>query len=163
MKKNIIPCIIAINICLLIYSSCQTDNAYKKYYDEVSFSISKKLSFGTKVTIVAGRNSSVEEQIISRFLQSLLETDSLIVVNRNESDLKKINEEVEFQLLSGNVSDEYVVALGKMLNVDVVIIIYDKQIDYNNCNVQIRAIEVETGRIFYNNIRKMKYRKIFSL
>jgi len=156
MKKLLILLLI-ISICPSVYASGHSERNYRTFYKKTAENISERLPNGTKLTVVPLSNNIFEAKIVSEMIQVLLATNSLILVNRNQIELEKIREEAEFQLL-GNVPEESAVLLGRLLEVDSIVVVSITHINYKYGNINIRVISVESGQIHFNTIKKVRYR-----
>jgi TolB-like protein len=106
--------------------------------------LSEQIPTGTKVAIVnISASQEISDYVISELTSQLVNNRKFIIVDRQSMAL--IEREMRFQL-SGEVSDESAQAIGRRLGAQT--IISGSLTPFGNSyRMQIKALEVETGRI----------------
>jgi len=117
-----------------------------------------RLPKGTKLAVlyISSESKNLADYVIEEIVGYFVNSNSLTLVERSNLDI--LNEEIMFQL-SGEVSDETVLSLGKRLGAQTVL---TGSIDLrdNVFRLRVRAIEIETAVIqgqFNVNIARDRY------
>jgi TolB-like protein len=140
-------------VCIGTKAHTQTVS-YRDAINRIAFAIEDKLTGNAPVAIIKFDSSS--ERFSSRVINDLTETlinDGIKVVDRQNIDL--ILAEQNFQL-SGYVSDESAVSIGRMLGAQFIIVgSGENMADYYR--VQFRMLSVETAAIQSSISQNIRY------
>jgi len=122
------------------------DNAYQKTVN----SIYTTINIGARIFIsdIQSNSRSLTEYTTNKLVSMVLNDKrkgNIVVVERDAQNLALMNKEINYQL-SGEVSDETALSIGKKLGAEVIVIGNIKQLA-ENFILHIRIVHIETGRI----------------
>jgi len=144
VKKLFATLLIFFSSSIIAYS--QNNTSFDKAIQEIADYLETRLPTGSIVAVlnIKSDNQSLSSYIISELVNTILNKDNLIPVDREHID--DIQGEQQFHL-SGYVSDETAQSIGKMLGAGTiisgeVIVIHKKMY-----RLEIKAISVETAAI----------------
>jgi TolB-like protein len=121
--------------------------------------LTEHLTFGTKVAVLNFTAPlEMSNYVTDELIAFLVNDGNLTVVDR--SNLELIQKEIDFQL-SGEVSDESALAIGRKLGAQTIISGSLKQFG-NMWRMQIKALEVETAKIQVSRTYKIKKDSVLS-
>jgi hypothetical protein len=145
MKKVIlflnIICFLGFNETVNAQESAGIDQGIR---DSVNY-FSEIIEPGTKIVIlnIQSENVNLSEYLIDELIKYFIEKRNYTIVDRQNLDL--IQQEMDFQL-SGEVSDESAVSIGKKLGAEIIISGSINPFG-SNYRLRLRAIDVETAAI----------------
>jgi len=122
------------------------DKAYQKTVDSIYTSINT----GARIFIsdIQSNSRSLTEYTTNKLVSMVLNDKrkgNIVVVERDAQNLALMNKEINYQL-SGEVSDETALSIGKKLGTEVIVIGNIKQLA-ENFILHIRIVHIETSRI----------------
>ena len=81
MRRALIFTALILCACSLLYGNGLKERSYKYFLKETAIYLSERIQNGTKVAIIPiGSRQGISEYIISEFMQSLLEINTLVIV-----------------------------------------------------------------------------------
>lgn len=103
---------------------------------------------GSRVSLlnVSGSDKDLVDTVIRETTNSLVATGNITVLDRDNLNL--INAEQQYQL-SGEVSDDSMVGIGKMLGVDTIVTFSITGTGHQR-KLTVKSLRVETGQVLYN-------------
>ncbi|MDR0643346.1 MAG: penicillin-binding protein activator LpoB [Treponema sp.] len=106
-----------------------------------------RLSRGSRVTVLAvsGGSPELAAYAMAALRSVLVNSGYFIVVERNEADLKVLGQEMIYQL-SGDVSDETALSIGKQLGAEHLVSCSLAR-QGGEYRLELKAVQVETARI----------------
>ena len=127
----------------------------------VSDYLNNRLAKGSNLAIVNVQSDYplFSEYIIDMITENILNDNIFTVVGRNNLNL--IQEEIEYHL-SGNISDETTVSIGKRIGAEIIVSGIITQLN-NVYNLRIRAISVETAVILGQFSVNIPYTEIVAI
>ena len=119
-----------------------------------------RLPRGTKLAVLnlSSESSALAEYVIEEVVGHFVNSNSLTLVERGNTDLQLLQQEMDFQF-SGEVSDETVLSIGRRLGAQTVIT-GTINLAGDVFRLRIRAIDIESAVIqgqFNSNIARDRY------
>lgn len=103
---------------------------------------------GKKVAVFVNGNISTEQKsmVNSAIMQHLSGNNDYVVFERNDSFLKALERETDYQL-SGAVPESQIRGIGERMGVDYVIAVNAVVTGDDQCQMSARLINIETGEV----------------
>jgi len=150
MKKTSLLIIVFMFLLNTEYLFSQNPIGLDKALQQTVNLIYTSINTGARIFIsdVQANSLSLTEYTTNKLVVMVLNDkrkDNLVVVERNTQNLALMNKEINYQL-SGEVSDETALSLGRKLGAEVIITGDIKQFS-ENFILHIRIVHIESGRI----------------
>lgn len=125
------------------------DGLAEKAVKQAVDALNSKLPSGTSITIMktSSRERSMIDYVVDQLTKTIIQAGNITVVDRSNQAL--INAEQQFQI-SGNVSDESAVSIGKQLGVKYMVLCWISG-EMSARRLNTRVLNIETARIEYQN------------
>jgi uncharacterized protein YegL len=124
------------------------------YIDEAAFKAARyledRLPLGARVILVNDPSKEMEEAVFHTLESNLVNADKLDVLERNETMLHLINEELDFQY-RGEVSEDSLAALGYKLGAQYIVLVSVNPQGDATYRFRVKAVNVETAQIRASN------------
>ena len=150
MKKRIALIIVFLFIFNVGHLFSQTPISLDRAFQQTLDSIYTSVNTGSRIFIsdIQSNSQSLTEYTINKLLSKIVNNrrkGNLFVVERNAQNIALMNNEMNYQL-SGEVSDETALSLGRKLGAEIIVTGNIKP-HADNFLLHIRVIHIETGEI----------------
>jgi Mg-chelatase subunit ChlD len=113
--------------------------------------LENRLPRSANITIVNNTSDELEEAVFHQLEINLVNGEKIRVLERNKKNLQLIADELHFQYSGGEVSDDSLVALGRKLGAQYIVLVSVKPQGGSKYLFRVKAVSVETAQIIASN------------